>query len=344
MLALVLGIIAGVVFIVLAFHSGSDVKPGKRVTVSIPQGSDTSQIAKILDDDGVISNHIVFSARLRLNGDDRTFKAGTYHMKTGSSYQVVVRQLQAGPPATPVYHVVIPEGFRVVDTATRIDALRGKQSSQGAVKVLPAFSGAQYRAAVKLLRPPAPLQAPAGTKSMEGLLFPATYELRNTGSAADFAQKQVDAFTASLASLDLRFAKDHGLTPYEVVIIASMVEREARVPQDRPHIASVIYNRLHDHMTLGIDATIQYAVSGADGWKTSLTASDLAIKSPYNTRLNMGLPPTPIASPGLASLQAAAHPSKTKDLYYVADPKGSGTHHFYTNITDFNNDPWSHAG
>jgi len=343
MLAVVLGMIVGIVMIAVSFRSGKDVKAGQPVRVTIPEGSDTGQIAMILENNGVIGNHVVFNARLRLNGDDRSFKAGSYRMKTGSSYQTVVRQLVAGPPPSPVYHVVIPEGFRIVDTATRIDSIRAEQSAKGAAAVLPPFTGAQYTAAVKAMRPPVTLKAPAATKSMEGVLFPATYELLKTGSAAAFAQKQLDAFNTNLGTIDMSYATKHGLTPYDVVIIASLVEREARVPEDRPHIASVIYNRLRLRMTLGIDATIQYAVSGPDGWRTSLRQSDLQIDSPYNSRLREGLPPTPIASPGLASLQAAAKPSTSDDLYYVADPAGGGKHHFYKNLTDFNNDPWTHA-
>ncbi|MBC7645393.1 MAG: endolytic transglycosylase MltG [Thermoleophilia bacterium] len=343
MLALVLGMVVGIVLLAVSFRPGKDIKAGQTVRVTIPTGSDTGQISTILEDEGVIGNHVVFSARLRLNGDDRSFKAGAYRMKTGSSYQTVVRQLVAGPPPSPVYHVVIPEGFRIVDSATRIDSIRAEQSAKGVVKVLPPFSGAQYSAAVKAIRPSATLKAPAGTKSMEGLLFPATYELLKSGTAPEFARKQLDAFNTNLANIDMTYATKHGLTPYDVVIIASMVEREARVSQDRPHIASVIYNRLKLRMTLGIDATIQYAVSGPDGWKTSLKQSDLEIDSPYNSRLNVGLPPTPIASPGLASLQAAAKPAAGDDLYYVADPAGTGKHHFYKTLDDFNSDPWTHA-
>lgn len=343
LLALVVGIIAGVVVMVWTFNSSSDVTPGKRVAIVIPKGSDTSSIARILEDEGVVGNHLIFATRLRLNGDDRSFKAGTYVMRTGSAYNTVVKQLTAGPPPSPVYHVVIPEGFRIADTATRVNAIRDEQSAKGAVKVLPPFTGDQYRAAVKAMRPPASVQAPAGTTSMEGLLFPATYELSKNGTASDFAAKQLDAFTRTMGSVDMSYAKKHGLTPYDVVKIASLIEREARVDGDRAKISSVIYNRLKARMTLGIDATIQYAVSGPDGWKTSLTASDLAIDSPFNSRLKVGLPPTPIASPGLESLQAAAHPATTKYYYYVADPGGSGKHRFHESLDQFNADPWTHA-
>ena len=148
------------------------------------------------------------------------------------------------------------------------------------------------------------------------------------------------AFVSTMQSIDFSAAKKANLTPYEIVIIASMVEREARIDADRKLIAGVIYNRLRLRMTLGIDATIQYAVSGPGAWKTQLTESDLAIDSPYNTRLRVGLPPTPIANPGRESLEAAAHPATTRLLYYVADPEGSGKHHFHENFTDFLNDPY----
>jgi UPF0755 protein len=127
-------------------------------------------------------------------------------------------------------------------------------------------------------------------------------------------------------------AKALGLSPYEVVIVASMIEREAQVEGDRAKIASVIYNRLARGMTLGIDATLLYDDPTPDG---QLTTPDLETNTPYNTRINAGLPPTPIASPGQASLEAALHPAKTDYLYYVlCPPDGPGVHRFATNLHD----------
>jgi uncharacterized YceG family protein len=144
--------------------------------------------------------------------------------------------------------------------------------------------------------------------------------------------EQLQAFTRATSGVDYRYAARHGLTRYDVLIIASMIEREAAYPADRAKIAAVIYNRLHANMPLGIDATIQYRVGS---WRV-LTARDLRVRGAYNTRTHRGLPPTPISNPGLASLRAAAHPAKVPYLYYVAIPGDSKRrHHFSRTFADF---------
>jgi UPF0755 protein len=172
-----------------------------------------------------------------------------------------------------------------------------------------------------------PPYLPKGT-SAEGFLFPDTYQLVKRGlTAGAVIRRMLQEFETVATQLDLvGGAEPLGLTPYQVVIVASMIEREAQVEQDRPKIASVIYNRLARHMTLGIDATLLYADPSPDG---HLTTPDLKTDTPYNTRINLGLPPTPIASPGQASLDAALHPDATAYLYYVAcPPDGPGVHRF----------------
>jgi cell division protein YceG involved in septum cleavage len=161
--------------------------------------------------------------------------------------------------------------------------------------------------------------------SLEGFLFPATYELPRHPTVDDLIGRQLDAFKQYFSKVNLRYAKSKNLTPYDVLIIASMIEREAVVDKDRPLIAAVIYNRLRDDMPLQIDATIRYA---ENNWTKPLTESDLQIDSPYNTYTNTTLPPTPIGNPGLAAIQAAAHPANVDYLYYVAKPNGCG--HFFT--------------
>ena len=147
----------------------------------------------------------------------------------------------------------------------------------------------------------------------------------------DFAQ-QLDAFVSAFQQVDMSYAASKNLTPYDVLKIASMIEREAQVPSERPLIAAVIYNRLHLGMTLGIDATLLYEQGS---WSHQLTVSELDANTPYNTRLRHGLPPTPICNPGLASLEAAAHPAKVGYIYYVRKPGNSGTHYFTDNYQDF---------
>jgi uncharacterized YceG family protein len=162
--------------------------------------------------------------------------------------------------------------------------------------------------------------------TIEGFLFPATYEFFKDSTSAQLVQDQLDAFCENWKQVDLGYARSKNLTPYDVLIIASMVEKETLSPDERELVSAVIYNRLHAGMPLGIDATLRY---GLDIPPTeSIRQSQLESNSPYNTRKRQGLPPTPIASPGLASLQAAAHPAKVKYLYFVRKPDKK--HHFFT--------------
>jgi UPF0755 protein len=216
--------------------------------------------------------------------------------------------------------LTIPEGLAIRDIAKREAPRAG-------------ISPKSYRAAVRAAKPPAGYRATGKERlGMEGFLFPATYTLSKPVSASQLVQQQLAAFGRATASVDFRAAAKKNLTRYDVLIIASMIEREAAYPADRAKIAAVIYNRLHAGMTLGIDATIQY---GVGSWR-ALTASDLKLRGGFNTRTHRGLPPTPICNPGLASLQAAAHPAKVAYLYYVAipgDPKRR--HHFSRTRADF---------
>ena len=169
----------------------------------------------------------------------------------------------------------------------------------------------------------------------EGFLFPDTFELEKRAPAADLAQLQLEDFKRRIKGVDMRYARSKNLTTRDVVTIASMVEREAQLEKERPLIAAVIYNRLHDGMPLGIDATIRFATGNYD---QPLTESDLAVESPYNTRLHTGLPPGPIGNPGLASLEAAAHPARVDYLYYVVKPGTCGEDAFSSTAAEFEAD------
>ncbi|HWF75363.1 MAG TPA: endolytic transglycosylase MltG, partial [Solirubrobacteraceae bacterium] len=174
--------------------------------------------------------------------------------------------------------------------------------------------------------------APRKLDNLEGFLFPSTYQLRTPISIPALVNDQVSTFRHQFATVNMSYAKSKNLTPYDVLIIASMVEAEAGTAHDRPLIASVIYNRLRDGMTLGIDATIRYAVNN---YSSPLTASQLSSPSAYNTRTHTGLPPTPIDNPGLSSIDAAAHPARTSYLYFVAKPCGNGASAFASTSAQF---------
>lgn len=171
-----------------------------------------------------------------------------------------------------------------------------------------------------------------GPRSLEGFLFPATYDIYPDTTVGDVVDQQIQAYEDRTAAIDYRYARSKNLTEYDVLTIASMVEREVRVPAERPIVAGVMYNRLKAGMRLDIDATVQYALGE---WKPELTASDLQVDSPYNTRRFAGLPPGPISNPGSASIVAAARPTRTDYLYYVARADGTGRHYFARTPEEF---------
>jgi uncharacterized YceG family protein len=225
------------------------------------------------------------------------------------------------PPPKPL-RIIFPEGFTIAQMAQRITAVDRIARQKRHVK--PKLRAAQY---LKLTRN-APFPRGFGHRrgKLEGFLFPATYDFLKQTTTKQLVADQLKAFRENWAKLDLRYARSKNLTPYDVLIVASMVEKETLAPDERPLVASVIYNRLHARMPLGIDATLRYGldIPGTE----AIHESQLQNPTPYNTRLHAGLPPTPIANPGLASLQAAAHPRKTKYLYFVRKP--DKVHHFFT--------------
>ena len=197
-----------------------------------------------------------------------------------------------------------------------------------------------YRAASRrsALLNPVHYGAPRNTPDLEGFLFPATYEMNPGANVSQLVEEQLIAFRQRFGAGEIRRAHELGVTPYELLTVASMIEREAQTSHDRPLIAAVIYNRLHQGMPLGIDASIYYAVElqrGIATYTEELTEAQLHIDSPYNTRTHTGLPPTPISNPGLASIEAAAHPAHVSYLYYVAAADGCGEQAFSTSEAAF---------
>jgi len=227
------------------------------------------------------------------------------------------------PPPKPL-HVVFPEGFTRAEMAARITAVDAIARAKRHVS--PTLSAAAYLRATASSRLPGRFAGDRRARPLEGFLFPATYEFFGRTTSAQLVRMQLAAFGRAWAKVGLGYARSKKLTPYDVVIIASMVEKEAAVASERRLISAVIYNRLRARMPLGIDATIRYGL-GVPGTK-ALRESQLRSPNPYNTRVQLGLPPTPIANPGLASLKAAAHPARVSYLYFVRKPDKK--HHFFT--------------
>ncbi len=231
----------------------------------------------------------------------------------------VRRHHRAAPPpptvaAPKVIEVLFPEGFTREQMALRAAAESKTITARG------------YLRATASSPLPGEFAGDGKRRNLEGFLFPATYDLYVTDPARRLVAKQLAAFRQNWAKVDLAYARSKNLTPYDVLTIASMIEKEVVVPRERALVAAVIYNRLHARMPLGIDATLRYGLQIPP--TEAITKAELASDSPYNTRRFPGLPPTPIANPGLASIQAAAHPAHVDYLYFVRKPDCRS--HFFT--------------
>jgi uncharacterized YceG family protein len=232
----------------------------------------------------------------------------------------------AASPATTIrqlhqFRVVFPEGFTRAQMAQRVGVVAKIAFRERHVH--PKISSKAYLAASG----PRRISGFGATKlPLEGFLFPSTYDFDRKTTSAELVHDQLTAFETNFGNVDLAYAKSKNLTPYDVLKIASIIEREAVVPSERKLVAAVIYNRLHDRMPLGMDSTIRYGLD-VPGTKP-LLQSELDSDNPYNTRKFLGLPPTPIANPGLASIEAAANPAHVDYLYFVRKP--DHRHHYFT--------------
>ncbi|HEX4804320.1 MAG TPA: endolytic transglycosylase MltG [Conexibacter sp.] len=317
----VIAVVVAVGWLLWSIYQPTAGDGGGSVTVTIPRGASTSQIGDLLASKGVIDSAFFFELRAKLSGSGGDLKSGTFTLSEGMSYGAALDKLSHEPPAPPVVKVTIPEGHdrRGVADIARADGLSGNYLA--ASRAVHGFSLRRYG-------------APSGA-TLEGFLFPATYELKRGATVRQLVREQLIAFQQNLGKLDLRYARGKNLTVFDVVTIASMVEREVAVARERPLVAAVIYNRLKQGMPLGIDATLRFALND---WTSPLTVSQLASRNPYNTRNHQGLPPGPIGNPGLASLQAAAHPAHVPYLFYVVKPGTCGQHAFSSTDAQFQRD------
>jgi UPF0755 protein len=228
------------------------------------------------------------------------------------------------PPQPKTLRIIFPEGFTREEMAERITAVNRLAKQKR--RVTPRLDAQRFLAATANSRFARGFARDGKPHSLEGFLFPATYEFTRGTTSVQLVEDQLEAFRRAWAKVDLSYARSKNLTPYDVLIIASMIEKEVIAPEERRLVAAVIYNRLRDGIALGIDATIRYALDVPP--TESLRLSHLEHPTPYNTREHLGLPPGPIANPGLASMQAAAHPADVDYLYFVR--KADRVHHFFT--------------
>jgi UPF0755 protein len=275
--------------------------PARDVTFAVDEGATAEQVVDDLAAEGVIPcGGFVGNLLMRGTGKSGDIRAGTYTLATGMTLDAAVAVLTTAPKEVPTADVLIPPGYRLTQIADAVDEALG----------IPAKEVLERAARGKFVRPAA---LPAGAP-LEGFLWPQTYRIPTRDGADAVIQRLLDQFAEETAKLPWDNADALGVTPYEIVVIASMIEKEAAVQRDRPLIAGVIYNRLREGMTLGIDATLLYDDPTPDG---ELSTADIETDGPYNTRMRAGLPPTPIASPYLWSLRAALEPADTPYFYYV---------------------------
>jgi UPF0755 protein len=315
---LLLFVLAGLWFLGSLFQPFKG-KGGEQVRVVVPSGLGVGQIGDLLESRGVVKSAFFFSTRARVSGHSGNLKPGSFRLRKDMPYGAVLAALEKGTPPNIVV-VAVPEGRSRKEVAPLVKGkLEGSyiEATRHSRALDPRRYGARH------------------ARDLEGFLFPATYELRRHRPVEQLVDRQLAAFRDKFGSVSMSYARSKHLTPYEVLIIASLVEREAQVPAERPVIASVIYNRLKQGIPLGIDATVRFVTGN---WTRPLRESELRNPSPYNTRRTSGLPPGPIGSPGLASIQAAARPARSKYLFYVVKPCGDGRHAFSASDAQFQRD------
>jgi uncharacterized YceG family protein len=294
-----------------------------RVAVRIPEGASVGEIGDLLAAQGIVDSGLLFALRARVSGAGGELRSGPHTLRRDMSYGAAITALSTPPPPAPAVRtidVTLPEGPSRRELAPLVEEAGVEGDYLRATARIPdGFSLRRYG-------------APSDTRTLEGFLFPSTYELREGATARTLVDRQLDAFRENFGEVDLSYARRRGLDAYDVLIIASMIEREAQVERERRLISAVIYNRLRQGIPLGIDATIRYANSN---WTRPLRQSELQEDNAYNTRTNQGLPPTPIGNPGLGSIRAAADPANVDYLYYVAEVCGNGAHEFTASAAEF---------
>jgi UPF0755 protein len=297
----------------------------EEVTVFIPEGSSTAEIAQLLKKAKVIAGEASFVSAVKGRGVDGRFQPGEYALLTGMSDNDAIDVLLAGSIAVEEGNkLTIPEGLTLEATAARVEEVCGILAADF---ITEAHSADKYLADYPFLEG-------VYNNSMEGFLYPKTYMIPKGSNAEYVIRVLLDQFAIETADLDLSYAQSKNLTLYDVVVMASMIEKETAAPEERPLVSSVLYNRLHGDMPLQICATVVYAMGLENYDGHPLLETDLAIESPYNTYLIPSLPAGPICSPHISSLEAAAHPSETDYLYYVLTSE-EGTHTFCATYEEF---------
>lgn len=317
--ALVLGVpvIGGYIYMrSIGVFGASD--PGPKVELVIDQGASAKEIGTILETNGVVASALGFRIAVYLEGGAEKIQAGRYELSTDLSARDALNALVDSGPLVEFVQVTFPEGSWLTDFATILD----RNTHLSGEKFLELATSGETRSKYQ----------PEEVSTLEGLLFPSTYQIVENDNERSVLQRLVNEFDKQADEAGVADAETTvGVTAYEAIVFASMIEAEASAAGDRDKIAAVLLNRISEGMKLEIDATVLYALGEH---KEELTVSDLEVDSPYNTRLYAGIPPTPIGAAGAASLDAAVNPAEGDWLYYVlADCDGN--HHFAVDYSDF---------
>lgn len=311
---LVMGIAAAGLVAVVAGVVGASSEGHGEVEFVVEEGQSVAEVARGLEESGIIRSAPGFLLYLKLKRKSPVIQAGQYRLSYEMGHEAVLAALERGPVAT-YKDITFPPGFTVAQQAERVGRDLGLDPSRF----------------LQALGDEVELAGFPEASNPEGLCFPDTYRSGPDTDEVALARLCLSQFATVFSGLDKSRLQSLGVSDYQAVVVASLVEREARVAEERPLVASVIYNRLRKGMKLEIDATVLYAMGRH---KERLTYDDLRIDSPYNTYRYPGLPPTPIAAPGRASLEAALQPANTDYLYYVlTDP--SGRHAFTSDPKEF---------
>ncbi|SFF42437.1 UPF0755 protein [Paenibacillus algorifonticola] len=307
-------------------------KTAEAKQIVIPNSASASQISDVLQEEGIIKNALIFKYYLKLEKEGGKFQAGTYSMNPGMDKADVIAMLNSGSTVKQeTIRFTIPEGLTVLQIADKLaeEKLIDKDKFLELADKQQTWSNAE---AVNEISADAKLH-----HRLEGYLFPETYEMKKGSTEQEILNRMISELDVKLAQLPKDWTiqlEKRKLTIHQLLTIASLVEREVVVDEERATVASVIYNRLNKPMKLQIDATVQYAL---DKPKERLYNKDLKVDSPYNTYLVDGLPPGPIAAPSLSSIKAALYPQDTEYFFYVTKKDGTGQHLFAKTFSEHNN-------
>jgi UPF0755 protein len=296
---------------------------GEPVQIEIPKGISANRTADLLEQNGIIRNALLFKYYLQMKDQGDHFQAGLYEMRPGMTNDEIIAMLNEGRTVKPpTFRFTIPEGYTIEKIADKLEA-EGLIDKAAFLKLADSAEARVWSSAAASVPNDEQLVHP-----LEGYLFPETYEMEASSTEADILKRMMAELDRKLDQLPDNWQdilEERNMTLHELLTVASLVEREVAVAEERPIVASVIYNRLKEGMPLQVDATVQYALGGT---KERLLEEDLEIDSPYNTYKIPALPPGPIASPSLSAIRAALEPEETEYLYYVTKKDGSRTHLF----------------